>query len=164
MGDYDYTVAAHHESGHVVGACILSVPIRLVYITPGLSAYVPDLTFGEAAERGLIPGCAIVAALGPVVEQTLFGQYDPECCDRDLDMIEEGLLPRIAEEVERDRLREELPKMAREMVRRPGFLDAVRALAQELLKQPGMRKEMDGTKALAIVKESLNAAGNAKRG
>ncbi|HLJ92324.1 MAG TPA: hypothetical protein VKU02_03945 [Gemmataceae bacterium] len=162
MSDYDYTVAAHHESGHVVGAYLLGMPIRSVYITPMLSQYVPGLTIGEAVERGLVRACAIVAALGRVVEEKLFGRYDAECCDVDREVIEEGLLPRITDEQEREKLRKELSQLAEELVARPGFVHAVRVLAQELLKRPGTRKEIGGAEAVAIIQAALKSQGSVR--
>lgn len=158
MQDYDYNAAAHHESAHAVASYLLGLPLQCVYVTPGLSECVPGLTFGEILEPGLLRRCAIVAAAGPAVEERLFGRYDVECCERDSRLIEDGLLPRIADEAERRALQRELPRAVEELIAQPRFLDTVRSLAHELLQQPGTRKELNGARVVAVIRATLSDA------
>lgn len=134
------------------------MPIRSVYLTPGESRCDSGLTYADVVARNLVRECAIVAAAGPVVEKELTGGYDAECCAEDFAGIEQGLLPRISDEEAREKLREELPRLAEELIRRPRFLEAVRALAHELVQRPGMRKEIDGARAAAIIAAAMNGA------
>jgi hypothetical protein len=157
MAEFDYKVAAYHESGHAVASYLLQVPIQSVYITPGLSECVSGLTIGEIVSRNLIRQCATVAAVGKVVERTFFGHADSANCKNDKSVIEEGLLPRIEDDNERQELQENLQQLAREVTQRPRFQVAVKLLAEELLKQPGTRKEMQGPRAMAIIRAALGS-------
>ena len=152
---FDYHRAACHEAGHAVGAYLLGVPIGELYVTPGLSAFVPGLSFGEAAERGLLRECAIVSQLGPATEQRLFGKFDAVCCEEDFDVIVNGWLPRIENLGERAALKSELPRLADDLIESPGFLDAVRALTDEVVRVPGVRKELEPTRVVEVIRATL---------
>jgi hypothetical protein len=153
--NFDYTLVAHHESGHAVASYILRVPIRSVYITPLCSECVSGLTFGETVDPNLVRSCVLVAAAGPAVEKELYGHYDTECCESDRELVEKRLLPRIENEEERRQLREDLPQLVEELIQRPRFLNAVRELAAEIQRQPGIRKELDGERAASIIRHAL---------
>jgi hypothetical protein len=157
MAEFDYRVAAYHESGHAVASYLLHVPIQSVYVTPGLSECVSGLTIGEIVSRNLIRQCATVAAVGAIVERIFFGDADSVACEIDNNVIEKGLLPRIEDDTKRRELKENLQQLAIEVTQRPRFRVAVKLLAEELLKQPGIRKEIQGPRATAIVRVALEA-------
>ncbi len=129
MEEFDYRVAAYHESGHAVASYLLQVPIQSVYVTPGLSECVSGLTIGEIVSRNLIHQCATVAAVGAIVERIFFGDADSVACEIDKKVIEKGLLPRIKDDTKRRELKENQQQLAMEVTQRPRFRLAVKLLA-----------------------------------
>ncbi len=157
MAEFDYRIDAYHESGHAIASYLLQVPIQSVYFTPGLSKCVSVLTIGEIISGNLIRQCATVAAVGAIVERIFFVDADSAACEIDKSVIEEGLLPRIEDDAKRQEFQDNLQQVAIEVTQRPRFLIAVKLLAEELLKQPGLRKEIQGPRAIAIIREALRA-------
>ncbi|HBI42853.1 MAG TPA: hypothetical protein DDY78_08345 [Planctomycetales bacterium] len=151
-------VAAHHEAGHAVGAYMLGVPTKVVYIEAdgsGEGDWKPALTIGEIRKHGLWPEYAICGELGRTVERMLFGSSDSRFCDDDQDVIDRLLLTFLPDRGEREKFKAKLPQLAEDVTRRPFFFESVKAVAQELLKG----ERLDNTGVKAVIEEASRKRG-----
>ena len=86
----DDLIAAYHEVGHTVGACLLGVPVAdIVLADPGSGeglAHAP-LTIGEIRERNLRWANAVVAMLGRATERLVFGRANRRYLQEDAETL-----------------------------------------------------------------------------
>jgi hypothetical protein len=151
-------ITAHHEAGHAVGAFMLGLPTKVVYIKAdgsGQGDWKPTLTIGEIRAHGLWQEHAICGELGRTVERMLFGSYDSRFCGDDQYVIDRLLLTFLPDRGEREKFKAKLPQLAEEVTRRPFFFESVKAVAQELLKG----ERLDNTGVKAVIEEAMAKSG-----